>query len=237
MLDRRGKQRLARLILTAGIIAAVVIAATTLDWAEVPEGLRSLFVFLGVLPLVNALFDVASYAVTLSFIRRGLRAKLPFLWGLADLAVACGLLLGLGAVLVAVIHGLNLLAGVPFLDLPALFAGVQATPGAYWWLYLMLFSTLLPTLLHGFFSLLGVQGIWPRKWRLPVAGWVGAAQQSPLQPLRASLGLSLIWALPLLGLGAALWALWHFGETALLRFLALYLDALVWIAGGAVGAI
>jgi len=237
VLDGRRKQRLSRFLSTFAVIAVVVIVAATLDWSEVPEEGRSLFLFLAVLPLINALFDLVSYAVTLSLIRRGLRSAMPFLWGLADLAVACGLLLGLGAVLVAVIHGLNLLAGVPFLDLPALFAGVQATPGAYWWLYLMLFSTVVPTGLHALLSLLGVQGIWPRKWRLPVAGWVGAAQQSPLHALRASLGLSLIWALPLLGLGAALWALWHFGETALLRFLALYLDALVWIAGGAVGAI
>ena len=71
------------------------------------EDRRSLFLFLAVLPLLNALFDVVSYAVTLTLVRRGLRAALPFLWGLADLAVACVLLLGLGATLVAVIHGLN----------------------------------------------------------------------------------------------------------------------------------
>ena len=109
----------------------MLIASQLLNWAEVSENGRSLFLFLAVLPLINALFDVVSYAVTLSLVRRGLRAALPFLWGLADLAFACVLLLGLGAVLVAVIHGLNTLAGVPFLDLPALFEGVRAEPGAY----------------------------------------------------------------------------------------------------------
>ena len=208
-----------------------------LDWAEVSEDRRSLFLFLAVLPLLNALFDVVSYAVTLTLVRRGLRASLPFLWGLADLAIACVLLLGLGATLVAVIHGLNILAGAPFLDLPALFDGVRVDPGAYIWLYLMLFSTLLPTLLHGFLSLLGVQGIWPHRLRRPVADWIKAAPDSPLRAIIASLGLSLIWAVPLLVLGAALWALWQAVGPGVLTALALYLDGLQWIAGGPLGAI
>lgn len=234
---RLGKPRLARIFLTAAVIAAMLLTTTMLEWAGVPEDRRSLFLFLAILPLINALFDVISYAVTLSLVRRGLRAKLPFLFGLADLAIACLLLLGLGAVLVAVIHGLNLLAGVLLLDLPAVFEGVQADPGAYVWLYLMLFSTLLPTLLHGALSLLGVQGIWPRRWRRPVADWVEAAPASPLHAIRASLGLSLIWALPLLGLVFVLWVIWHHAQPALMAGLQLYLDSLLWIAGTPVGAI
>jgi hypothetical protein len=236
LLDRLGRPRFARLLLTAIAILAVPAIAVSLDWTTVSEDRRSLFLFLAVLPLLNALFDVVSYAVTLTLIRRGLRAKLPFLLGLADLGLACVLLLGLGATLVAVIHGLNVLAGVPFLDLPALFAGVQADPWAYTWLYLMLFSTLLPTLLHALLSLLGVQGIWPKRLRRPVADWVAAAPTSPLTAVRASVGLSVIWAVPLLLLGAVLWAFWHIGGDALLRFLAVYLDALIRIAGGPVGA-
>jgi hypothetical protein len=219
------------------VTGGVLLAATTLDWGEVPEDRRSLFLFLAVLPLINALFDVVSYAVTLTLIRRGLRAKLPFLFGLADLGLACVLLLGLGATLVAVIHGLNLAAGVPFVDLPALFEGVQADPWAYLWLYLMLFSTLLPTLLHGVLSLLGLQGIWTLGLRRPVAGWVDAAPASPLHAIRASLGLSLIWALPLLGLAGVLWGIWHFGQPLLMDGLQLYLDGLLWIATHPVGAI
>jgi hypothetical protein len=219
------------------VTGGVLLAATTLDWGEVPEDRRSLFLFLAVLPLINALFDVVSYAVTLTLIRRGLRAKLPFLFGLADLGLACVLLLGLGATLVAVIHGLNLAAGVPFVDLPALFEGVQADPWAYVWLYLMLFSTLLPTLLHGVLSLLGLQGIWKLGLRRPVAGWVDAAPASPLHAIRASLGLSVIWAVPLLGLGFVFWVIWHFGHPALMAGLQLYLKGLLWIAATPVGPI
>ncbi|MEI4232725.1 hypothetical protein [Roseovarius sp. D22-M7] len=219
------------------MVASVLVIAKWVDWSALPDDRRSLFLFLAVLPLINALFDVVSYALTLSLIRRGPRSGLPFLWGLADLGLACGLLLGLGAVMVAVIHGLNLLAGVPFLDLPALFAGVEADPGAYVWLYLMLFSTLAPTLLHGMLSLLGVQGIWPRVLRRPVAGWVEAAPAGPLHALRASFSLSLVWALPLLALLGVLWLIWHYAQPALMAGLQLYLDGLVWIAATPVGAI
>lgn len=230
-LDRYRKQRVARVMLTGAMIGSVLVVTVSMDWAEVVEQSRSLVLFLAVLPLLNALFDVVSYAVTLTLIRRGLRAAWPFLWGLADLAVACVLLLGLGTTLVAVIQGLNTLAGVRFLDLPALLEGVRAQPSAYIWLYLMLFSTLLPTVLHGFLSLLGVQGIWPRSLRRPVAAWVETAPQSPLHALRASLGLSLIWSVPLVLLGALLGVLWHLAEPGLLTGLHLYHDLLTAIAG------
>ena len=233
----RGKLRLVSFLLTGGHICASLIAVMVPHWSDLSEAFRSLFLFLAVLPLMNALFDVVSYAVTLALIRRGLRSGLPIFWGLADLALACVLLLGLGATLVAVIHGLNVAAGVPFIDLPGLFDGVQDDPGAYVWLYLMLFSTLLPTLLHGLLSLLGLQGIWPFGLRRPVAGWVAAANGSPLHAIRASLGLSLIWALPLLGLAGVLWGIWHFAQPALMAGLRLYLDGLLWIAAMPVGAI
>jgi|AntRauTorcE11898_2_1112593.scaffolds.fasta_scaffold04490_2 hypothetical protein len=235
--DTRKKQRLIRFGIGALVACQLPIIAIVLDWSAVSTDRRSLFLFLAMLPLFNALFDVVSYAVTLSLIRRGLRSRLPFLWGLADLGLACVLLLGLGATLVAVIHGLNLAAGVPFLDLPALFEGVQDDPWAYVWLYLMLFSTLLPTLLHGLLSLLGLQGIWPLGLRRPVAGWVAAAPASPLHAIRASLGLSLIWALPLLGLAGVLWGIWHYAQPLLMDGLQLYLDGLLWIATHPVGAI
>lgn len=210
--------------------------ASLLDWSAVPEGVRGLFLFLAVFPLLNALFDVLSCAVTLSLLRRGLRARLPLLWGLFDLGLACLLFLALGATLVAAIHGLNRLAGVPLLDLGALFAGVRETPGDYVWLYLMLFSTIVPTALHALVSLLGVQGLWPRALRRPVAGWIDRAPESPAAAVRAALALGLIWTLPLILLGGALWLLRAFGGGMALRFLGGYFDLLLWIAAVPVGA-
>ncbi len=46
------------------------------------------------------------------------------------------------------VQWLNGLGAAPLLDLGALFTDIRGDPGAYWWLYVTLFSTLLPTLLH-----------------------------------------------------------------------------------------
>ena len=236
-LDAQGRPLIARLGLTIGVVAAITLSASMIDWTVVPNHVRSIFLFLGVLPLLNALFDTASYAVTLTFLRRGLRARLPLLWGLADLAVACVLFLALGATLVAAVHGLNWLAGVPLVDLGALFAGVYTAPGGYVWLYLMLFSTLLPTALHFAVSLLGLQGVLPRAWRRPVAGWIAGADAAPRTAVIAALALGLVWWLPLALLGAALWALWTLGGSAVRAALSAYLDGLLWIAQVPVGAL
>ena len=158
----------AQWLATLAVLCGLVAVAGTLNFSEVPADARTVLVFLAVLPLLNAIFDTLSYAVTLTLMRRGLRSPAPWLWGLLDLALACLLFLALGSTLVVVIHGLNLLAGVPLIDLPALFAGIHESPGDYVWLYLMLFSTILPTVLHAGLSLLGVQGLWPRAGR---GGW------------------------------------------------------------------
>ena len=236
-LDAHGRPLIARLGLTIGVVAAITLSASMIDWTVVPNHVRSIFLFLGVLPLLNALFDTASYAVTLTFLRRGLRARLPLLWGLADLAVAGVLFLALGATLVAAVHGLNGLAGVPLLDLGALFAGVYTAPGDYVWLYLMLFSTILPTALHFAVSLLGVQGLWPRAWRRPVADWIGEADRSALRAVRAALALTFVWWVPLMALGAGIWGLWALGGGLVRAALALYFERLLWIAQVPVGAL
>lgn len=229
-LERHRWHRAARVLITCSFLFLIPTLAVTLDWSAIPEDALTLFLFLAVLPLLNALFDVISYAATLSLTRRGLQSRLPLLWGLADLALACALFLALGATLVAAIHALNLLAGVPFLDLPALFEGAAPPSWAYFWLYAMLFSTILPTALHAALSLLGLQGIWPRPLRRHVATWIDSTTTSPLASFRASLALGLIWTLPVLALmliAAALW--WGLGD-AIRWTLAHYLDALLWIA-------
>ncbi|MFW5641318.1 MAG: hypothetical protein ACOCY0_01000 [Roseicyclus sp.] len=169
--------------------------------------------------------------------RRGLRSRLPLLWGLLDLALACLLFLALGTTLIVVIHGLNTFAGAPLVDLPALLAAIHETPGDYLWLYEMLFSTILPTALHGLLSLLGVQGLWPRAWRRPVAAWIEGATASPLAYLRAGLALGLIWTLPLIVLGGLLWLLWALGGDAVTIALGRYLDLLLWLAASPIGAL
>jgi len=235
--ENQRRERLARLLFTLLVLLSVPALLLWLDFSVVSEERRSLFVFLGVLPLLNALFDTASYAVTLSLMKRGLRSSAPWLWGLLDLFLACLLFLALGMTLVVVLHGLNELAGVPLVDFPALFAGVRETPGDYVWLYLMLFSTILPTALHAGLSLLGVQGLWPRGPRRVVAGWVDAAPASPLAAIRAGLALAGVWAVPLLVIGAVVWGLWVLGGGAVIWVLNQYFDALLWLAAIPVGAV
>ncbi|WP_428696394.1 hypothetical protein [Stappia sp.] len=236
-MDRRGRQAVARVFLTCTLLAALAAAALVLGWPVVREDYRSVFLFLAALPLLNGLFDLVSYALTLSLIRRGLRSSLPLLWGLADLALACLLFLALGAVLVVAVHGLNLLAGVPFVDLSALFAGIHVEPGAYVWLYLMLFSTVLPTALHGMVSLIGLQGLCPRPVRRWLARQVDAAPQSPLHAIAASLGLGLLWTVPVICLVGLGWIAWHYGKGIVLAGLEQYFHLLLRLAAIPIGAI
>lgn len=231
-----GRPRLAYVLLTLCSGFAIVAIASLTDWSAIEAERASVFLFLAVFPLINALFDFLSYGVTLALLRFGLQARLPVLWGLVDLAVAAFLFLALGATLVAVVHGLNLLAGTSLLDLEALFLGVWVAPWDYVWLYLMLFSTILPTALHGLISLLGVQGIWPRPLRRRVAGWVASADRHPLVAFGAGLALATIWAVPLLCLGLAGWLFWRFSDQWVLGFLDWYFHRLLWVADVPVGA-
>jgi hypothetical protein len=237
-LDRRGRPALARWVISIAAICALPFFATILTPAFAVIGraeTMAVFLFLALLPLLNAVFDTLSYALTLALMRRGLRSRLPLVWGLVDLGLAMGLFLGLGIALVAATHGLNSLADAPIVDLGALFAGIRADPFAYLWLYLMLFSTILPTLLHGVFSLLGVQGIWPRALRRPVARWVEGAARSPADAVRAGAALGIIWTMPLVVLGGILWALWQIGGAGAIWLLGAYGDLLARIAGLAPG--
>ena len=124
-----------------------------------------LIIFLAVLPLINALFDTISYAVTLVLTQRGLRMRwLAVALGLLDFVLAGALFLGLGMTLVLVIDGMNRLAGVTFLDVTGLLNEI-ADWREYWWLYAMVFSTMLPTAVHFALASFSLQAVVPRGWR------------------------------------------------------------------------
>lgn len=236
-LDMHGKQRLARVLLTLVLLAGLLILAMVFNWEAVPEVYRILFLFMAVLPVFNALFDVMSFAFTLSLVRLGMASPRPWLWGLADLGLACILFLALGATLVLVVHVLNLLAGVPFIDLQALFGGIHDRPSDYIWLYLTLFSTILPTSLHAVIALISLQGWCPRYFRSRLSDWIANSPQSPLYAIGASLGLGLLWAVPVAGALCVIWLVVLFGWGWLLWLMQWYFDILLWLAAVPIGAI
>lgn len=231
-LDERGRPRVARLILSIFIVTLWLVAAIWLNWGTWKEQDRTIFLFLGVLPLLNALLDALSYAITLAFIRRGLSLGLPILLCLADALVALVLFLVLGALIVTVIALLNRLSGQPLSDLGALFAGIRQAPVDYAWVYTMLFSSALPTGLHFLVGLVGFQGITPRPWRLRLSEQLEAEAQGSGTLILESLALAAIWFVPFVCAAAIGWGLWELGtQTGVLQALGWgYFDMLLSLA-------
>jgi len=218
------------------VIVAWIVALRFIPWADVTDTAKALFLFLGVFPLLNALFDVLSYAATLALMRIGLRRAGPLLWGFYDLGIALFLFLGLGATLTLILRLMNLIAGVPILDLHALFGGLHQSPGDYWWLYAMVFSTILPTGVHFILSLMGLQGMCPPFIRRPIANWL-RDDATTGEWMLGAFALGTIWWLPFIIVGAAGWGLWQLQWFVwLVQSLAsIYLFALTWLAQ-AIGA-
>ena len=133
-----------------------------------------MFLFFGLLPLVNAITDYASYAVTIWLVGLGLKTPgWAFVMGLVDVAVALLIFALLGVLLVLVVAGANALASEPLFPLAPLFAGLRQDPWAYLWVYAMLFSTLLPTFAHlvlAVFSMIALPFFVLVK--MPLSGWI-----------------------------------------------------------------
>jgi hypothetical protein len=130
-----------------------------------------LLLFLGLLTLINAPFGWASLGLTRALLRRGLELGgwWPFVLALADAALAGVVVAALAVTMVIGVQAFDGLAahrgGRPILPLDALFDGIAAHPAEpeYWWLYALLLSTVIPSLINlmiGGASLLrGVPGV------------------------------------------------------------------------------
>ena len=124
--------------------------------------LSLIVVFLFLLPLANAPLDWLSIGLTRGLLRTGL--ALGGTWRIAlisllDLALAAVLMFALVALTVALVAAANWATvdggGVPILPIAPLLDALAADPWAaeFAWIWLMLFSTLLPSLLHLFAGL------------------------------------------------------------------------------------
>ena len=150
--EERSSRPMARRLLDCGVLVALLIVAIKMpDDFGAGQRSRAVFVMLtmGLLPLVNAVFDFASVGLTRYLLRLGLeqkRAAWPaVLWtGWAGLPFSLPWDARSSAFVTFVVPA----DGVPLVGLTQLFADMRRAPGDYIWLMVTLFSTLLPTLLH-----------------------------------------------------------------------------------------
>jgi hypothetical protein len=131
----------------------------------------AMFLFFGLLTLINAPFDWASLGLTRALLRRGLEVGgwWPYLFALIDAALAAVIITVLAATMVVGIQAFDTVAvhsgGEAVLPLKPLFDGVANHPSEpeYWWLYALLVSSMIPSMLNlvigGVSFLRGVPGL------------------------------------------------------------------------------
>lgn len=142
----------------------------------------TILLFFGLLPLANTLPDWLSLGVTRHLLQRlqvdhGVAHAV--LWATADLLLALVFLFLISMVLVSVVSLANLFALKPVLDLQAVFASLRDVSDhkSDFWVYFMLLSTLLPTLVH--FALVGgaLTRAIPRDFRHKLVNGIGKDEQ------------------------------------------------------------
>jgi len=161
------------------------------------------------LPLINAAFDYLSIGLTRWLIGIGTRhSEWAAILGLADLLAAGLAFTGLGCSLIAAAHLMNGDLPTPVVDLPGLFHDLRDPQlrADYIWVYAMIFSTLLPTLLHLMIAVWSFIHLTPRFLRRWVLTHLPHVDETVNAKWGAAFGLTLIagWSivLPLL---AILW--------------------------------
>jgi hypothetical protein len=142
------------LTLTFVAIASVWLFSPWDDWWT--QG--AILLIFGVLTLVNAPFDWFAIGLTRALLRRGLApgGRSPFFYAALDVIAAPFIIAILAFVIVWAVQTFDDIAvlragpNARVLPLDALFAGLKTRPDdpEYWWIWLMLFSTLIPSALN-----------------------------------------------------------------------------------------
>jgi hypothetical protein len=138
------------------LFLSILCAARFLAGSETWGSWSPAIMFLGLLTLLNAPFDWASLGLTRALLRRGLELGewWPYVLALVDAALAAVIIAALALTMVVGVQAFDALAihggGTSVLPLEALFAGIAAHPSApeYWWLYALLLSTMIPSLVN-----------------------------------------------------------------------------------------
>lgn len=152
-----------------GFVALALALAWLTPWRGYVAQLRLIIL----LPLVNAVFDVASIGLTRWTLRRGIRhIGWPTLyWSLVDIVGAIGLFLALGWALVTVLILFDLAVGFPMTDLVSFFSWWRTEPLSHLWLALAVGTTLLPTLAH---AMIAVWAIGPAVFGFRIRRWLAS---------------------------------------------------------------
>lgn len=152
------------MLLLLSLIAAVLFGAPRIDRLTDDA---SLILFLGFLPMLNALADFASTGLTRFCLRRGLSGS-AWKWALYDLLGAAAIFGVLVLCLIAVAEWVRWPGGIALIDLTGTLADIRANPRDYWWLYITFLSTLLPTALHASVAIISI-GL---TWFKPLRGFI-----------------------------------------------------------------
>ena len=168
-------------LLYCGVLVALLIVAIKMP-DDFGAGQRNQAVFfmltMGVLPLVNAVFDFASVGLTRYLLRLGLEQKRAAWPAVLDGLDGIAIFFALGCTLIAFVTFVVPADGVPLVDLTQLFADMRRAPSDYIWLMVTLFSTLIPTLLHLSVAVLTLGLQYPAGVRNFVAGLLERGEQS-----------------------------------------------------------
>ena len=179
--EERSSRPMARRLLFCGVLVALLIVAIKMP-DDFGAGQRNQAVFfmltMGVLPLVNAVFDFASVGLTRYLLRLGLEQKRAAWPAVLDGLGGIAIFFALGCTLIAFVTFVVPADGVPLVDLTQLFADMRRAPGDYIWLMVTLFSTLIPTLLHLSVAVLTLGLQYPAPLRNFVAGLLERGKQS-----------------------------------------------------------
>ena len=138
-----------------------VSASLELDVGAAP----SLFLFLIILPLSNAIFDFTSLGATRLLLGLALETDGEksdaltiahvFVFAIADVLIAAVLLFGLACLIVSLAHAVNVAfaanpaySGAPLIAIGEKLDALRDPSQTGWWVYVMHFSTFIPSLIH-----------------------------------------------------------------------------------------
>ncbi len=145
-------------------------------WVDIRLGVSTdsvlILIILGLIPLVNIPFDWLSIGATRALLRRGCEPGAPApLWlALIDVVIGLVLMALLAAALIIALQAVDWMAETagrsPLIDIPQRLKRIHDAPldPENWWIYLTLFSTMIPSMLNAIVGMCSLT-----TWFLPKA--------------------------------------------------------------------